>query len=125
MFHRNIDWFPRTSRLHIQKLSDFMSRMFFFSFTGEATDDQPFVPNNEKPTEYDPNLYLYSVCIFRWIEYVHIENRHRYHYHQPKIMCQTNATIRSFFHSAIIVSFFFTRQFLCVQIRECKKSKQS
>ncbi|XP_055312434.1 solute carrier family 12 member 4 isoform X3 [Sitodiplosis mosellana] len=26
----------------------------------EATDDQPFVPNNEKPTEYDPNLYLYS-----------------------------------------------------------------
>ncbi|XP_031632483.1 solute carrier family 12 member 4 isoform X2 [Contarinia nasturtii] len=27
---------------------------------GEATDDQPFVPNNEKPTEYDPNLYLYS-----------------------------------------------------------------
>lgn len=31
--------------------------------TGEATDDQPFVPNNEKPTEYDPNLYLYSVSV--------------------------------------------------------------
>lgn len=39
-------------------------RFFFLLFlTGEATDDQPFVPNNEKPTEYDPNLYLYSVCV--------------------------------------------------------------
>lgn len=29
----------------------------------EATDDQPFVPNNEKPAEYDPNLYLYLVSM--------------------------------------------------------------
>lgn len=38
---------------------------FFFSFIAEATDDQPFVANNEKPTDYDPNLYLYSVKNFK------------------------------------------------------------
>uniref|UniRef100_A0A6B2E4U6 Putative amino acid transporter n=1 Tax=Phlebotomus kandelakii TaxID=1109342 RepID=A0A6B2E4U6_9DIPT len=27
---------------------------------GDATDDQPFVANNEKSTHYDTNLYLYS-----------------------------------------------------------------
>lgn len=32
----------------------------FFSFLGEATDDQPFVSKTDV-TQYDPNLYLYSV----------------------------------------------------------------
>lgn len=32
-----------------------------FFFIGEAGDDQPFVVGNEKSSEYDPNLYLYSV----------------------------------------------------------------
>lgn len=41
----------------------FESNFAFFFFTGEANDDQPFVPNNEKSTEYDPNLYLYSVSM--------------------------------------------------------------
>lgn len=35
----------------------------FFLFIGEAGDDQPFVVGSEKSSEYDPNLYLYSVSI--------------------------------------------------------------
>lgn len=36
---------------------------FFLLITGEATDEQPFVSNNDKSAQYDPNLYLYSVSI--------------------------------------------------------------
>lgn len=39
---------------------------FLFVFTGEAGDDQPFVSNNEKAAQYDPNLYLYSVSCWNW-----------------------------------------------------------
>lgn len=56
----------------------FLIHLICFSFhIGEANDDQPFVPNNEKSSEYDPNLYLYSVSkfnvlflIFRTVSYL-------------------------------------------------------
>lgn len=37
--------------------------LIFIWTLGEPTDDQPFVSGNDKSSEYDPNLYLYSVSI--------------------------------------------------------------
>lgn len=37
--------------------------------TGEAGDDQPFVAGSEKASDYDPNLYLYSVSSFAPSQY--------------------------------------------------------
>lgn len=39
-------------------------------FIGDATDEQPFVSKSETKSQYDPNLYLYSVSYaLLWYSY--------------------------------------------------------
>lgn len=61
-FTTNFTFVFRRSHCHIILTWIFV----FYLFSGEATDDQPFVAKNEK-AGYETNLYLYAVSYMKII----------------------------------------------------------